>query len=270
MTTLRIDIAGNPKSIPFRYFLDVGNNSLAILSDLDPRFSHRSQGNVEWFMNDLSVNGALRIEVYSQVRKLRHKQLSDVAPAVAGSFVEGFGMLEREGRSPRYFSMAGMARAMKMTSILGHNTARAIFAQVVDQQESVEITQTSVRNLRDLLPESYKAIGSVEGTLEAISIHKKPMFVVYEAMFGKAVSCRWAGLEILNKLKESLGKRVRVQGLVSRNSRSEPRTVMLYSASDLQVFGDDLEILPFRSLGGSDPDFTGDMSTEEFIREIRG
>lgn len=270
MTTLRIEIAGNPKSIPYRSFLDVGNNSLAILSDLDPRFSHRSQGNVEWYMNDLSFNGALKIEVYSRVRTLKRKQLPDVSPAVADSFVEGFEMLEHQGRSPRYFSMTGMARAAKMTDVLGQSSARAIVAQVVDRETSVEITQASVRNLRELLPESYKAIGSVEGTLEAISIHRNTMFVVYESLFGKAVTCRSVGAEILNKLKESLGKRVRVQGLVSRNARSEPRSVMLYSASDLQVFGDDLEILPLQSLGGSDPHFTGSLSTEDFIGEIRG
>src|SRR5208282_2261259 len=104
MTTLRLDIAGNPKSVPYRSFLEVANNSLAILSDLDPRFSHRRAGNVEWFMNDLGINGALRIEVYSRVRSLKTRILSDVSRQVAGSFVHGFGTLEKEGRSPEYFS----------------------------------------------------------------------------------------------------------------------------------------------------------------------
>jgi hypothetical protein len=45
---------------------------------------------------------------------------------------------------------------------------------------------------------------------------------------------------------------------------------MLFRAQDLQVLAEDLKILPFRSLGGSDPNFTGDLSTEEFIRKIRG
>jgi len=74
----------------------------------------------------------------------------------------------------------------------------------------------------------------------------------------------------LEKIKASLGRRVRVRGLISRNLRSEPRQVMLYRAEDLEIFGEDLKVLPFRSLGGSDPDFTGDLSTEEFIRRIRG
>jgi hypothetical protein len=272
MTTLRIDIAGNPKSVPYRSFLDVANNSLAILGDLDPKFSHRSSGNTEWYMNDLRVNGALRIEVYSRVRITRRKVLEDVSRQVADSFVHGFGTLEKQGRSPEFFTYYGLDRAEKMTRVIGTQGARAIVAQVLEEEAEVEITETSVRNLRELIPESYKAMGSVDGTLEAISIHNrtKPIFVVYESMFGKAVTCRFSGLDIMGKVKESLGKRVRVRGMISRNSRSEPRQVMLFTPHDLQVYGDDLKILPFKSLGGSDPDFTGDLTTEEFIKEIRG
>ena len=40
--------------------------------------------------------------------------------------------------------------------------------------------------------------------------------------------------------------------------------------SDLKIFGKDLKILPMRELGGSDPNFTGDLSTEEFLADIRG
>jgi len=272
MTTLRLDIAGNPKSVPYRSFLEVANNSLAILSDLDPRFSHRRAGNVEWYMNDLGLNGALRIEVYSRVRALRRKILPDVSRQVGESFVRGFGMLEKQGRSPEYFTSYGMDRAMDMTRVIGNDSAHAIVAQVLDGEAPVEITETSVRNLKELIPEASKAIGSVEGILEAISIHdrKKPLFVVYESLFGKAVTCRFSGLPIMEKVKDSLGRRVRVSGLVSRNARSEPRQVMLYRPEDLEIFGEDLKVLPFRSLGGSDPDFTGDLSTEEFIRSVRG
>jgi hypothetical protein len=272
MTTLRIDIAGNPKSVPYRSFLDVANNSLAILSDLDPRFSHRRAGNIEWLMNDLALNGALRIEVYSKVRSLKRKILKDVSMQVAGSFVHGFGTLEKEGRSPEYFTSYGMDRAAEMTRVIGYSSAHAIVAEVLEDEATIEITEKSVRHLKELIPESYKALGSVEGTLEAISIHnrRKPLFVVYESLFGKAVTCSISGLSIMGKVKESLGKRVRVSGLVSRNARSEPRQVMLYKPEDLEIFGEDLKVLPFRSLGGSDPDFTGDLSTEEFIRSVRG
>jgi hypothetical protein len=270
MTTLRIDIEGNPKSVPFRNMLNVQNNSLAILDDLDHAFSGRPKGSVEWLMRDMSMNGHLRVEVYSKVRELRRKRFEDVSGRVAGSFVKGFGMLENEGRSPEYLSYLGMNRVEKMTSLIGHNGTSAIIASIPEDDAAIEITQRSYRNLQELIPEAYKSVGAIEGVMEAISVHKRRIFIVYEFLFGKAVTCEFHGLEILEKVKESLGKRVRVRGIVSRNSRSEPRNVMLETASDFQVFEHDLKVLPFRSLGGSDANFTGGLSTEEYLRRIRG
>jgi len=74
----------------------------------------------------------------------------------------------------------------------------------------------------------------------------------------------------MEKVKKFLGARVQVSGIVSRNEKGEPVRVLLEKETDLKIFGFDLKILPFKKLGGSDPDFTGDLSTEEFIRKIRG
>jgi hypothetical protein len=270
MTVLRIDIAGNPKSIPYKSFLEVGNNSLAILSDLDHRFSHRASGALEWYINDLAVNGKLRVEVYSKVRSMKRKELPDVGKEVARSFVRGFHMLESEGRSPEYLTAAGMIRAQKMTSVIGHDSARALIASIPESDAETEITQTSVNNLKILLPEASKSYGSIEGTLEAISTHKRLAVVVYESLHGKAVACEIRNKDLLPKVKESLDKRVLVTGLISRNAKSEARKVIIERPEDFKVFGEDLKILPFRRLGGSDPDFTGNISTDEFIRRIRG
>ena len=165
MATLRIDIEGNPKSIPYRSFLDVANNTLAILGDLDHRFSHRQQGAVEWYMNDLRQNGSLRLEIYSKIVQLKRKQLPDVAKQVAGSFVKGFEMLETQGRSPEYLTSYGMDRAKQMTNVIGHEGAHTIRASSPETEETIEITKKAVQNLELLLPEASKSIGSVEGML---------------------------------------------------------------------------------------------------------
>lgn len=270
MTTLRIDIEGNPKTIPYRNMLNVQNNSLAILDDLDHAFSGRPKGSVDWLMNDMSMNGYLRVEVYSKVRQIRRKRFDDISGKIAGSFVKGFGMLEKEGRSPEYLTYLGMNRVEKMTSIIGHNGTEIIRASIPEDDAVIEITQRAYHNLQQLIPEAYKSVGSIEGVMEAISVHKRHFFIVYENLFGKAVTCEFHGLELLDKVKESLGRRVLVRGIVSRNSRSEPRSVRLESESDFQVFEHDLKVLPFRLLGGTDPRFTGGLSTEEHIRRIRG
>ena len=200
MTTLRIDIAGNPKSIPYRNMLNVQNNSLAILDDLDHAFSGRPKGSIDWLMRDMSMNGRLRVEVYSKVKELKRKRLNDVSGRIAGSFVKGFGMLENEGRSPEYISDLGLNRVENMTGLIGHNGTNAIIASIPDDDAAVEITERSYRNLQELIPEAYKSVGAIEGVMEAISVHKRRIFIVYEFLFGKAVTCEFHGLEILDKV----------------------------------------------------------------------
>lgn len=270
MAVLRIDIAGNPKSIPYKSFLDVATNSLAVLADLDLAFSRRHDGALEWYMNDLARNGSLRLEIYSRVKTLKRKELPDVGREVARSFVHGFEMLEYQGRSPEYLTARGMNRAEKMTKVLGGDGAQKLVASIPDTDTGTEITTASYANLHKLLPEATKSIGSIEGILEGLSIHEKLDVIVYERIHGKAVTCHIANADLLPKVKDSLGQRVQVTGIISRNARSEPRTVTVQRPEDFKVFDSDLKILPFRRLGGSDPGFTGDLTTEEFIRSIRG
>jgi hypothetical protein len=172
MAVLRIDIAGNPKSIPFKSVLEVGVNSLAVLADLD--------GALEWYMNDLAKNGVLRLEIYSRVKNLKRRELPDVGQEVAASFVRGFDMLEHQSRSPEYLTAKGMTRAQKMTNILGHDGATKLIASIPDTSAKTDITSTSAVNLKKLLPEASQAFGSVEGKLEGISVHDRLDVIVYE------------------------------------------------------------------------------------------
>jgi hypothetical protein len=269
MAVLRIDIEGNPKAVPYRNFLHVANNSLGILYDLDVAFSRRRLGAVQWFMNDLSSNGKLRLEIYSQPVELKRKKLPDVGQEVTTGFVTGFRTLEREGRSPAYLTEWGMHKAEHMTDVIGRDGMTAVVAADVTNQQEVEITKQSFKNLKNLLPEAYKSLGSIEGRLEGISIHHGERFVVYDSISGKGVTCLFPKLKLTPKAKEHLGDRVQVSGLLSRNAKGEPVRIRIDKPERFRVFGSDLAMLSMRSLGGSDPDFTGGMSTEDFIRSIR-
>jgi hypothetical protein len=124
MAVLRIDIAGNPKTIPFRTMLQVGSNAIGVLDDLDHAFSHASRSVTDWYMHDLAMNGKLTLEIYSQMRKTRRPVPANLGDTVAGSFIDGFSTLERQGTSPRYLTEAGMLRAERMTSAIGTERAR--------------------------------------------------------------------------------------------------------------------------------------------------
>lgn len=245
--------------------------SLGILDELDHALSRRvSPYSLEWYMRDASTNGGMSLEVYSRVRKLQRRvMLADISNEVARSFVSGFARLEEQGKSPAFLTDVGMAKVKRLTGTIGDKGPRAIMASLPETKSFIEITYRSAENIKKLLPTATRTLGSVEGRLEGISVRGYTRFIVYEGLTDKGVSCTSPKLNLLDKAKDSLGSRVQVTGIVHRNKRGEPIRVVIQNPNDFKVFGVDLNILPLEQLGGSDPDFTGTLSTDEFIRRIR-
>lgn len=270
MAVLRLEIVGNPVAVKYRDFVKVANDGLYILDDLDQAFSRRSNAALDWYMHDLSKNGRLRLELYSKVRPMKRKVLEDVSQRVVSSFVDGFKTVEEKGKSPAYLTEYGISKAKEMTTVIGTEGTQKIIASAPELQSEVEITERSAKTLAELLPTPYRSIGSVEGFLETVSVHNGHKFIVYEGKTGKAVTCHFPRLRLMERVKESLGKRVIVSGLLARNPKNEPVRITISKDTDFRVFDEDLKVLPFKDLGGSDPDFTGSVTTEEFIRRIRG
>jgi hypothetical protein len=132
--------------------------------------------------------------------------------------------------------------------------------------DEAQVSTRGAANIIRLLPVHHKAIGSVEGTLEAVSLHRGGRFTVYEYRTKKAVKSSFEREQWLEGIRAALGKRVEVGGLVEYNVRGEPLAIKI---DRLRILGEG-RLPTTRELGGSDPDFTGDMSTDEFIRTIRG
>jgi hypothetical protein len=271
MSVLRLDIEGNPERIPYRSFIQVANNSLAILDDLDSAYSRKSGVTLDWYVRNLSKNGSLRIEVFSQVKQMKRANYEDVSQSVSASFVTGFRALESDGRSPELLTERGMRRAKTLTHLIGHDGLEAVHASVPGTPIETEITRKSAANIDVLIPAASHSMGSVEGVLEVISIHRSQRFVIYQDRTNKAVTCFYGKLPLLDKVKGALGKRVVATGKLFRNAKNEPIRLNLESESQFKIFGnDDFPAYDLLGLGGSDPDFTGHLTTDQFIENIRG
>jgi hypothetical protein len=129
----------------------------------------------------------------------------------------------------------------------------------------VEVSRRAADNIGELLPVRRESVGAIEGRLEAISIHRAKKFVVYHSITRKAVNCSFKDDEFLEEAKRALGERVHVSGVVKTNIKSEP---VMVEVNRLRILGKG-RLPTTGELTGSDPDFTGGLSTDEFIRRIR-
>ena len=259
MAPLRLRIVGELGQISLRGFLTALDSTLSVLRDLDSGVSREPSGSLDWVVTNLSV-GSLCLEVEPRSRF----EDKNVGPEVVAAFVAGLGQIEAEGTTPPYFSDIAMQKTRRLLKLIGRQGMAGL--EVTSPERRVEITARASANIDQLIPIRRRSIGSIEGMLEMISIHSKPRFVVYHGRTRKAVTCRFGGEDMLEAAKEALGKRVLVLGVVHSNARGEPMRV---DPERIRTFRDPRDLPASAELKGIDPDFTGEMTTEEYLRSVR-
>jgi len=271
MAKLRFEINGKKGRVEFPTFTKATASFLALLNEIAGAVPSGADGRLSWYVDDLSANGSLLVEVHSQVQKRTKRQKGqprDFSPDVAQSLVDGLENVEVHGTSPPYLSQGGLEKMNRLLGLLERNGAKGFTAGIPGIDREVRVGKKAVKNIAKLLPEKRSEIGSIEGRIEAINIHGKSRFVVYDSITKKGVTCRVddSPSVSIDDIKDALGRKVCVSGVVSLNERSE---VVSVRAQGLRVFRMASELPKASDLTGSDPHFTGDQSTEEYIRSIR-
>jgi hypothetical protein len=268
MARLRFEIKGEPDSVSLETYAQATHQVIGILRELDTAISRHSSGTLNWYVSRLNNNGTLLLEVLSKQRQAKRKraEVPDFAPEVAASFVTGLENIECHGTSPPYLTDTGMRKVQGMVSLIHKNGAKGFVASIPEVQRSVEVSDKASKTISELLPVKTEAVGSVEGRLEAISIHGGKKFVIYHSISKKAVNCRFEQEGIMEKVIQSLGSRVIVSGEIFSNAKGEPVKV---AVSDFGLIEGTGRLPTVAELTGSDPDFTGGLTTEEYIRSIR-
>jgi hypothetical protein len=268
MARVQFDIIGEPEKISVGTFFGSFSIALTLLREFDQAISGKYHGSLLWYISRLHGNGSLSLQFRSDPKRKKKEpiaEIRDFGPQVTNAFVTGFENIEKKGISPPYLSEFGMARIDSLLRFIKEDRAKEF--EVSDLTRSVRVSNKSSENLGQLLPVTRESIGSIEGKLEAISIHKRPRVMVYHSITRKAVTCRFEESEFLDAMKSALGHRVVVSGNVHSNIKGEPIRVEMEA---LRVLGPESALPDIEELGGSDPMFTGEMTTDEFIRSIRG
>ncbi|MFN0071892.1 MAG: hypothetical protein ACKVVP_10440 [Chloroflexota bacterium] len=262
MSGLRITIEGVLGEISVRSFLASVDHALRIADDLDQGISGEHRGSLDWVIRDLEM-GSLVVTVEARSR------LADrnFGPEVIRAFVSGMSILERGGSTPPFFSETSMKHAQTLARMVGRNGTAGF--QFSDFSTTAEVSAHTAVNIEPLIRVKSWAFGSVEGLIETVSVHRKPRFIVYQDGTRKPVTVRFDTDEWLEKVLEAVkaGRRVVVSGMVQYNARGEPLSIDFDSVAPLRP---ESSLPRAAELTGADPQFTGGLATEDYIRSVRG
>ena len=231
-----------------------------MLREYDCAISHESRSTLEWLITNVSA-GSLILETKSRSTMPE----KDFGHGIVDAYLTGWAHIEHAGTSPPYLSEAGMNAARRIVQRIGKEGVTGVEISSIDRR--ITLTGRAFDNVERLVSETDKSPGSVEGTLETVSIHGSYRFTIYHSRTKKAIRCDIpAGSDLLDQAKEALGSRVLVAGLLRTNMCGEPLRIL---ANTLRIFPENQELPSIASLGGRYPDLTGDVTTRDFIRSIR-
>jgi hypothetical protein len=119
-------------------------------------------------------------------------------------------------------------------------------------------------NLFVVPEESCHAI--FRGMLDMINIHYEKLFYLYPEIGPTRIQCRF-DVELFEAAKSALGKRVEVEGIFKYKIRAP----YPYAAevNKIDMLPEDHELPTFKEILGIDPNITGGLLSEDYIRKIR-
>lgn len=131
---------------------------------------------------------------------------------------------EGTDQPPRYFTEPVFEDLKKMRRLFrGKGKARSL-SVFVNDEETATINEDIAKQVDRILSAGYRNLGSLQGRLEAINVHRSRTATIWDSASGSPV--RWVfPREELDRVKALLEKLVLVTGDIQYFSNSAPRSI---------------------------------------------
>jgi hypothetical protein len=235
---------------------------LGILRDLDAAISKDIRGSVVWDIANITKASPAIITLEGQTI-LSERDYTD---QIERECVAGLKLLREAGDRRPLYSDATLVKIQKLAKLQRRRQRDKLdLIEVIKDNSSVSVGIDTLENILALTGTIYESIGSIVGNLDAITIHHGSEFRVWEEVHNSPVNCRFSKGQ-LDKVKEALGERVLVYGLVKMNHRGQRTSIQV---EDFEVYPKDDELPKIEEMSGLVEDFTGGIPLGEYLEEIR-
>ena len=230
----------------------------ALLADIERYVRERTESSVRWRWGTES-----RLDVVASVNGASRYELERIVEEAQRGFEQAQRAAKEHTRVhwPESFGSRAQGSARRILQRLRNLQSITVRAENREPLviEAAEVGETVVA--RKGLHPRRRIHSSIEGRLELISHRGKLGAAIRERR--NAVQCTFPD-EMLEKIKNLFDKIVVAEGLVSYRDDGTP-----ISITDIKTLNEKKPGRDLLDFLGSAPDFTGGLSTEEFISKIR-
>jgi hypothetical protein len=134
-----------------------------------------------------------------------------------------------------------------------------------EKKQETSINESTFKNIEELIGVKYKGFGSVVGNLDAIIVHRRYEFRIWDEKTGKPVTCFFSH-EKLDMVKENLKQKVLVYGEVNSNQRGEPVSILVEGVEPRKA----QDTLPtIQEMSGLVKDMYEGKTLKEYLEDIK-
>ena len=153
-------------------------------------------------------------------------------PTIVNAVGNGIDILEKSSETPPYFSEKALELAQELAAIpdIKGNGLSKICIRV--NKTPHHLTLKTVASIDSLLGYHTKALGSIEGNLQAISERGTLKFTVYDALTDKGIQCN-INEELRDEATKAFGKRVYVYGMIRYAHNGLPKSIRV---EEIKIF----------------------------------
>ena len=142
---------------------------------------------------------------------------------------EGIAMIEKAAKRPPHFTDQALTQAQHLANL----SSDEMPVRIQNGGAPIKLTKQLVAHVDVLTSEAQPRIGSIEGLLEEVNVHRQPSFQVWERLTGTKVHCRAGSAITTDDLSAALGKRVEVRGRIRQSKTGQKTTI---DVKQLRVF----------------------------------
>lgn len=257
---VEVHVEGELGAIPARAFLNVLRVTLDVLDQVDRAGRASAPPRGHWLIAELLNQSAAAV-------LWREDDPESPTPL---RLVDGVRQLHHAPGLPPYFSPQ-TARALATIGIEARRKGVSGIVYKVPAPEGGErlesdVSEAVVVNATASVQRSDHAVGSVSGLLDVINLRRGAHRVsLYDDKARRAISCRFPD-DMFNQVRDALGRRVRALGTVARNQQGQILSVQI---GQLDLLPEPQNVPSVDELVGIAPWYTGDRSTEDYLRWMR-
>jgi len=232
------------------------NSFFDLISDVERAVSKQSRGSLGWDLITLSKNSPAIVE-YAPVLRSKTK---DYAERVQFSILDGLDKLSERPEQPENYSYSALENARSIAEQAKKLKGLAIYSEA--RQSFVD--QRLFNNVGYLIATGTVSLGSIRGSLDAITVHDGHEFRIWPSMMKQAVTCRF-NKSMLSEVARHLKHEVEVFGEVHRNAQGDPFLVNVHEFTALKP----IKFPGIHEMSGLLGDLYSGLSLREHMDELR-